>query len=403
MSVAAPGVALFAGVDRALLAASFCERLRRAGIEPGLVATNRFAAALAVADPRSIRELYWVARTTLLDDVAQVPVFDRVFGAVFEQWFSGRDEAVGTPDVPQTPRHEEDVHTPVRGDDRARLPGGGGVPWATPPSAAADDGGTDEGATVDELSPSAVAELADTPFDRLDERQLAAVGAALERLAPRWPARRSRRVRAARGGAALDRRRTLHAALRTGGEPLRLHRSDRVPRPRRIVVIADVSGSMETWTRAYLHVLRALGRHVGAEAFAFSTDVTRITAALRHRSAVEAVARATALVEDRFSGTRIATSIGTLFGDPAWSTLLRGAIVIVVSDGADTDPPELLAARMRRLQRMAHRVVWVNPRAASSGYEPSVAGMAAALPHCDDLVAGHTLTAVQELFETLAR
>lgn len=402
MSVA--GGTLFAGVDRAVLAAAFVARLRSAGLEPALVSTNRFAAALDVADPRSIRELYWTARTTLVDDVAQLPVFDAVFAAVFEQWFGGRDTAPRRPHDLPAPRStpDEEVAVPVRGDDRARLPGGGGVPWATAPSAASQDDAGDDGSVVAEPSPSHLAHVARTPFDRLDERELTVVAAELERLAGAWPARRSRRHRRARTGRTLDRRRTLRAALRTGGEPLRLRHAERVPRPRRIVVLADVSGSMQTWTRAYLHVVRALGRRVGAEAFAFATEVTRITAALRHRSPQEAVAHASELVEDRFGGTRIATSIGRLQRDPAWSTLLRGAVVIVISDGADTDPAEQLAGRMARLHRLAHRVVWVNPRGAAPGYEPRVGGMAAALPFCDEVVTGHTLAAVRELFETLA-
>lgn len=395
---------LFAGVDRALLAAAFGAQLRRAGVGPAQVAINRFAAAVAVADPRSIGELYWVARTTLVSDVAEIPVFDAVFEAVFEQWFGGRDvKARRQHDPPPQPVGDDEASVPLRGDERARLPGGGGVPWSTPPSASGDDGDGREGSTVAELVPSADAHLAAVPFDLLDEDELTAVGAMLERLAASWPRRRARRVRHSSRGRTIDRRRTLRAALRTGGEPLTLHHARRVERPRRILVLADVSGSMQTWTRAYLHVLRELGRRVGAETFAFATDVTRITPALRHRSAREAVARASELVEDRFGGTRIATSIATLLHDPAWSTMLRGAVVIIVSDGADTDPADVLAARMERLHRMAHRVVWVNPRGAARGYEPLVAGMAAALPFCDDVVTGHTLAAVEELFDTLAR
>lgn len=394
------GGTLLAGVDRALLAAAFAERLHAAGIGASQVCTNRFAAALAVVDPRTTTELYWVARTSLVDDVEQLEVFDRVFEAVFGGGALSLDPIRRAAGAAPPPR-EDSVDVPVRAES-ARLPGGGGVAWATAPSAAAEDDAQDEGSLIAELSPAYEEQLSDVPFDQLDERELALVGALVEQLATRWPMRPARRRRRSHRGSAVDHRRTLRAALRTGGEPVRLVRSTQVRRPRRVVVLADVSASMRTWTRVHLHLLRALGRHGGAEAFLFATGVTRVTAALRHRSPQVAVERANEAVADRFGGTRIASAVATLLRDPAWSTLLRGAVVVVVSDGWDADDPVELDRRMRRLHRMAHRVVWVNPRTAAPGYEPLVGGMAAAGPHCDAVVSGHTLAAVAELFELLA-
>lgn len=166
-------------------------------------------------------------------------------------------------------------------------------------------------------------------------------------------------------------------------------------------MLADVSGSMQPFARAYLHLMRALGRSVDAETFAFSTRLTRLTPSLRHRDVRTAIERASEEVDDRFTGTRIATSLGTLLRHPSWSTLVRGSVVIIASDGWDTDPPEELDARMRRLARMAHRIIWVNPRSAGAGYEPLAAGMAAALPHCDAFLSGHSLAAVEDLLTAI--
>jgi uncharacterized protein with von Willebrand factor type A (vWA) domain len=162
-------------------------------------------------------------------------------------------------------------------------------------------------------------------------------------------------------------------------------------------MLADVSGSMQTFVRPYMHVLRALTTHVDAEAFAFSTTITRITPALRRSDPVDAVAAASELVDDRFSGTKIATSLQTLMSHSSWSTLLRGSVVLIASDGWDTDSAEEMDRRMQRLSRMAHRVIWVNPRAAADGFEPLVGGMAAALPHCDVMLSGHSLRAMRDV------
>lgn len=162
-------------------------------------------------------------------------------------------------------------------------------------------------------------------------------------------------------------------------------------------MLADVSGSMQSFVRPYFHVMRALSTHARAEVFAFSTVPTRLTAALGQRDPVEAINEASDLVDDRFSGTRIASSLGTIMGHPSWSNLLRGSVVLIASDGWDTDPPEELDARMARLARLSHRIVWVNPRAAADGFQPLVAGMAAALPHCAQMLSGHSLQAMRDV------
>ena len=140
---------------------------------------------------------------------------------------------------------------------------------------------------------------------------------------------------------------------------------------------------------------------VRAETFAFSTELTRITTALDQDDVQDAIGDASELVDDRFSGTRIATSFSTLIANPTWSTSVRGAVVLIASDGWDTDEPHELERVMARLERLSHRIVWVNPRAAASDYEPLVAGMAAALPHCETMLSGHNLRALREVILAL--
>jgi uncharacterized protein len=392
------GPALFVGVDRAAFAAALSERLRRAGVEQTLTQTARFAEAIAVADPRTRTELGWVARTCLVADVGDLARFDAVFAAVFEDAALAIDpharRASGA--VPPPPAGDDDLHVrvPLSGP---RAPGGGDVPWATPPSAGEPDPSLEPGFDLDVPLPSALADRLDTPFDQFDEDELALLGRWLETAVVRWPQRRSRRRRASGRVRTIDRGRTIRRALRTGGEPVVLRHVRPVRRPLGVVLLVDVSGSMQPYARAYLHLMRALGRTAGAETFAFATHLTRLTATLRHRDVTAAIERATAEVDDRFSGTRIATSLGQLLHHPVWSTAARGSVVVLVSDGWDTDPPEELAARMQRLGRMAHAIVWVNPRSAGVDYEPRVAGMVGALPHCDRFVSGHSLAAVEAL------
>ncbi len=163
----------------------------------------------------------------------------------------------------------------------------------------------------------------------------------------------------------------------------------------------DVSGSMEAYARAYLHLTRSLAIEHRAEVFALATELSRITPAVRVRSAREAIDGVTGVVGDRFSGTRLATSLHTLLRHRTWNTFVRGAVVVIFSDGWDADDPERLDRVMARLGRLAHRVVWVNPRAGAEVFEPTTAGMAAALPHCDEFLAGHNARSMFAVIEAI--
>lgn len=390
---------LFRGVDRAAFAAALSEALRRAGVgqTPGI--TARFVAALAVATPRTRDELYWVARVALVTHADDLAAFERVFAATFDAGGSRAD-----PHARRSPLPVDGADRTVppgqatSGDGTARTPGGGPLPWV----ASADvPRRTDEPTPTWAVPlPVAVAAQRDVPFDQLDPAQLVLLGRCLERAASVWPHRPARRQRVATRGP-LDLRRTVRTALRTAGEPVELVRHRPVHRPRPVVALVDVSGSMEPYARAYLHLVRALDQHRATQTFAFATELTRLTPVLRHRDATAAVDAATLAVTDRFSGTRIATSLGQLLDHPVWSTTARGAVVLIASDGADADPPDLLARRLARLARLCHRLVWVNPRRAAPGYRAEVAGMVAATPYCDAIVSGHSMAAVVDLLADL--
>jgi uncharacterized protein with von Willebrand factor type A (vWA) domain len=216
------------------------------------------------------------------------------------------------------------------------------------------------------------------------------------------PERRSRRSRTAARGERLDLRRTIRVARRTGGDVERLVYRRRRRRPRRLVLLCDVSGSMEPYTRVFLTLLQGAVSSGAAEAFVFSTRVTRLTRQLAGRDADAALARAAAVTSGWSGGTRLAASIGGFLDGFGRRGMARGAVVVVLSDGWATDDPADVAAAMARLRRVAHRVVWVNPRKAAPGFAPLVGGMAAALPYCDAFVSGHSLAALAEVVTAVA-
>jgi uncharacterized protein with von Willebrand factor type A (vWA) domain len=231
-----------------------------------------------------------------------------------------------------------------------------------------------------------------TPGENVAARELIA------RLARRHPTRLSRRTRASRRREHVpDLRQTVHASLRTGGDPV--HRRWRAPtrRPRQLVLICDVSGSMSPYARMllqYMHACVAARRRV--EAFAFGTRLTRITHELGGRDHDRALDRAAAVVTDFSGGTRIGAALAEL-NRVHGRRVGRGAVVVILSDGWDRGDPEQLDAEMARLRRSAHRVVWLNPLAAHPDYEPLTRGMRAAVPHTDELLAGNSLASLEEL------
>jgi uncharacterized protein with von Willebrand factor type A (vWA) domain len=197
-------------------------------------------------------------------------------------------------------------------------------------------------------------------------------------------------------------RRTLRGSMRTAGDPIRLARRRRRVVSRRIVMLCDISGSMEPYARAYLQFLTsAAGAGPNAEAFVFATRLTRLTRALRARSPERAIQRAAAAAPDWSSGTRIGDALKAFNDHHGRRGMARGALVVILSDGWERGDPALVAREMERLSRLAYRIVWVNPRVGASGFSPRAGGMAAALPHCHALVSGHSLDALEEVVRAI--
>jgi uncharacterized protein with von Willebrand factor type A (vWA) domain len=376
---------LLRGIDRAAFAVAFVARLRRAGLRCGITETDDLVRALQASPPVARHTLYWTARVTLVRRQAELAVFDEVFAAVF-------DDAAPLPlsrsAIPPG-RRDDGVHVrvPAGGEGTGD---GGGLPWATlPPAVAADEDDGDAALTVPELRPSALAGLAERPFEELDAAQTRALGDELRAALAGWPRRRTRRHAVDPAGRRVALRPTIARARRTGWEVITVVRQKQVREPRRVVLLCDVSESMRAQAAAYLQMMRAFALVADAEVFAFATTLTRLTPVLRHTSAEEAVRQAGAAVTDRFGGTRIATNLRAVLAS-RHGNALRGGIVIIASDGWDSDPPEMMAAVMARLRRRAYKILWLNPRAGAPGFRPQVAAMAAALPFCDRLMPAAT-------------
>ncbi|MBE2998608.1 VWA domain-containing protein [Nocardiopsis sp. HNM0947] len=416
-------------MDRAAFAAALTEKLRRRGVRVDLSAAATLTRALAAGNaevpgtpahpsvpaspttpgtPRTSGHLYWITRICLVRRSEDLPAFDAVFAEVFGEAVpadgprnppssvrtrsrpDGVSEGTGGGTTGEPGAGDAGHGRPVRGRGRAPLP------WATP----APHGPPSPARVA--LSATEQETLAQEPFETLSDAQTAQLGTWLAGAVPHLPRRRARRRRPGRGGARVDLRATLARARRTGWEPWELARQKRVRRPRRVVVLCDVSESVRTQSAAHMHLMRALVRSPArAEAFAFATRPTRLTPVLAHGDADAALERASEAVTDRFGGTRIAGSVRELLAS-RHGAALRGAVVLVLSDGWDAGPPEDTAAAMARLRRRAHRVVWANPRAAARGFEPRTGGMAAALPHCDVFLPAHTFAALREVVAAVA-
>jgi uncharacterized protein with von Willebrand factor type A (vWA) domain len=345
--------------------------------------------------------LYWLARVSLTHRHGDLEAFDRVFAAVFDDAGLHLDPHARR-SAPTRAYTDNDRYAAASGDDNLLYQDGGGLPWATLPAVVgvADD----DRSPLDtpERLPSNLAGLADTPFENLSAAELELLGRWLESAFRNWPTRRSRRVQPQPHGRYVNLRATMVRSRRSGWEPVHVVRS--APRyvPRRVVMVCDVSQSMQAYATTYLHLMRAAVLSADAEVFAFATTLTRLTSVLRHRSVDVAIEQASATVVDRFGGTRIASNIDALLRS-RHSNVLRGAVVVIASDGWDSDPPAALAVSMARLQRRAHRVMWMNPRVAASGFAPLVGAMAAALPYCDDLLPAHDLRALGDAFHAVTR
>jgi uncharacterized protein len=247
---------------------------------------------------------------------------------------------------------------------------------------------------------SSVEMLREKDFAAYTEAETVLARELIARLARRGPTRVSRRlrpIRRRRRGHRPDLRRIVRSSLRTGGEPVERHWRAPSERPRPVVLVCDVSGSMSPYARMllqYMHASIAARRRV--EAFVFGTRLTRVTVELSGRDHDRALERAAAAVSDFSGGTRIGEALACLNREHG-RRVGRGSVVVILSDGWDRGEPELLDAEMARLRRSAHRLVWLNPLAAHPQFEPLTRGMRAAIPHTDELLAGNSLASLEQL------
>jgi uncharacterized protein len=396
------GAGLLRGVDSAAFATALAARLRGVGVVVSARGPANFVQALRELVPLTPSELYWAARLTLVNRMEDLAAFDAVFEATFGGAVLGLDRS-----APQRAQRSRAVRPGLPGSpgsERSRPShSAAGLPWATRASRMTVDR-EHTGASIPDLLPSRIAARADEPFDQFDPQDLRLLGCWLEASLAQWPQRRSLRLEPSRHGKTIDLRRTMSASRMTGWEPVILARTRRRRRRRRIVLVCDVSRSMRPYATIYLHLMRAaVLRQAGIrpEVFAFSTSLTRLTSVLSHRSPEVALDRANARVTDRYGGTHIARCLGALLTAPHGNAL-RGAVVIIASDGWDSDPPDLLAHALARVHRRAELLVWLNPRAAHSEFQPLAGSMAAALPYCDLFLPAHSLMGLRQLFLALA-
>jgi uncharacterized protein len=367
----------------------FARQLRAAGLGVSLGQVEAFLRAFEWLDPSARRDVYHAARTTLLTRREDLALFDRIFERV---WLGVEPRFKELAKLPLAPRHRPRQERPALAmllAEKAR---------AADPAV--------------ELRDRSLAANSDELLRRKDFAQLTPLELeALRRLlgARRWAfaTRVTRRKLARRSGRELDLRRVPARAARSGGAVLELPMRTRKIKQRPLVVLADISGSMELYTRVLLQFMHVLGQHLSdVESFVFATRLTRITAALRLTNVDRALDEVAESVVDFASGTRIAESLHTFNTEWAGRVLARGAVVIVMSDGWERGSAADLKKEMRILRERCHRLIWLNPRLGQPNYLPRVEGMAAALRHVDDFLPCHdmqSLEAVAAHLEALPR
>jgi uncharacterized protein len=359
-----------------LLAASMRAAGARVGVDE-LLSAHR---ALAAVDASDRDAAYFALRATLCSRRSDLEAFDAAFAELFA--------------LPRAPRPEP----PAALDEVASLV----LPRVAVPGAKA----LQMSAADIEVVPAAWSDvelLHEKDFAEYTEGERLAARAIMRRLASVGPQRPSRRTRPARRrgapphAATPDLRRTIRASLRTGGDPFERHWREPGERPRPLVLVCDVSGSMEPYARMLLQYMQAcVAARRRVEAFVFGTRLTRVTGELAGRDPDRALDRAAGAAEDWSGGTRIGEALATLNREYG-RRVGRGAIVVLLSDGWDRGDPQQLSAEMARLERCTHRLIWLNPLKASPEYEPLTRGMQAALPYVDHFLAGNSLASLEDL------
>ena len=357
------------------LAAGFIHTLRSGGLVVPISSSLRYVQSLRAVGLGNGDDVYWAGRATLVVRPEDIAMYNAMFLAFFHR--NGTGFKV---------RFEDELESASLGVDEGAGDGEG------------------EGSDEDDLALrySASEVLGEKDFAEFTKAELLEAQRVMARMRL-TPARRSSRRRVADDrGSRNDLRRTVRAAMRTEGEPIALARTATGTRTRRLVLLLDVSGSMEPYARVLIRFAHAavVGRG-RVEVFALGTRLTRMTRQLGSHDVDEAVQAAAEEVVDWSGGTRLGEAIGSYNDEWGQRGMSRGSIVVVLSDGWDRGDPDEMDLQMQRLARTAHKVVWVNPLKASPGYEPIARGMAAALPHVDTFLEGHCLDSLATLAEAI--
>jgi uncharacterized protein len=365
------------------MAVAFARILRGAGLAVPLDTVLTFASALSSVGIEQRDRAYWAGRATLVRRPEDIELYNRTF-AIF--WERRRVLLDLTPDAePEVITITIDSDDEPDGDDQL-----------TPEP--------DDGPTI-HLRFSSAEILRQKDFAAYTGDELDEAHRLMSQLRLSGSMRQSRRLVASkRHRGRPDLRRTVRAALRAGGEPIARKHLEHGERARRLVLLLDISGSMETYARALLRFVHAasIGRQK-VEVFTLGTRLTRITRELSSRDPDRALARAADRVQDWSGGTRLGEGVRAFNDEWGVRGMARGAIVVILSDGWDRGDPDVLAEQMARLHRVAFRVVWVNPLKVTPGYAPLARGMAAALPHVDEFVEGHSVEAMEDLARIVSR
>lgn len=364
------------------MAVAFARILRGAGLDVPLDSVIVFVGALTQLGLENRENVYWSAHASLIRRHEDVQIFDRAFKVFWEQQI-----AVETATFEE---QHESITLLVDDED-----------------ASTDDSSAEpiEDENTIALRFSKIETLREKDFaayNQLELREAEQFMASLRLAGP--PKKSLRLMKTNRHGARHDIRRTMRATLQHDGEPIERYWREPSTKLRRLVVLLDISGSMEPYARALLRFMHAavVGRQ-RVEAFTFGTRLTRITKELTSRDPDKALAQTSAQVSDWSGGTRLGECLQSFNDNWGVGGMARGSIFVILSDGWDRGDPKVLADQMSRLSRVAYRVIWVNPLKVSPGYAPLARGMAAAMPYIDEFVEGHSLEALRELTEVISK
>ncbi|MBA2597359.1 MAG: VWA domain-containing protein [Chloroflexia bacterium] len=388
---------------------TFGRRLRTAGLPVGSGQVLSLVDALAAVDLFRHDDVYHAAKASVVTRPEQIPVFDLEFSRFWRELMGAKpapldpfmpQNAPSKPPLPDASKKKtEQRHTPDGAEDEKDI---FHISEGEEDSTAEEE--EFEASPDDVMLFSSREMLRRKDFSQCTPEEIAEARRILGGMTWRLGTRKTRRRTRAKHGKFIDARATLRASMRHGGMPLELRRQKRKIRTRPLVVICDISGSMDRYARLLLRFVHALGQGLeNTEVFVFGTRLTRITRELRKRDVDTALTNVVGSVEDWSGGTRIGEAIKAFNYQWTRRVLRSGATVVVISDGWDRGDPELLGREMARLQRSCRRLIWLNPLLGAPGYQPLTQGMRAAMPYIDEFLPIHNLQSLEALASLLSQ